>query len=193
MNRSVLTLLLAGAAVATSPAARADSMRCEGGIVSVGDRKIDLLGKCGEPSVLDQRVDKRWQSGEGSAQIVEVWSYNFGANRFLEFVTVIDGKVVAIKSGGYGYSPEALRPGRRSRCESTSPRVGDRKVDLLARCGEPAVSDSRVETRGDDTSGYTVQIDVWTYNFGPQSFIEIVTFENGKVVGVEDGGYGYAH
>jgi hypothetical protein len=41
------------------PGARADSLRCDGGIVSVGDTKLDLLGKCGRPALEDVRAEER--------------------------------------------------------------------------------------------------------------------------------------
>ena len=37
--------------------ARADSLECEGRRISAGDTKVDLLGKCGEPSAREERVE----------------------------------------------------------------------------------------------------------------------------------------
>jgi hypothetical protein len=127
---------------------------------------------------------------------VERWTYNFGPNRFLQLVTLVNGKVAAVERGGYGYPPEKIagtqEPGR-ARCETSAIRVGDSKLDLLAKCGEPALQESRLERRGDGAGrGRFVQVDVWTYDFGPQSFVQHATLENGKVVLVERGSYGYA-
>ena len=36
----------------------------------------------------------------------------------------------------------------------------------------------------------TVVIDTWTYDFGPNSFVRTLTFENGVLTNVEVGGYG---
>ena len=36
-----------------------------------------------------------------------------------------------------------------------------------------------------------VNIDEWFYNFGPNQFIQIFKFENGKLVTIENGNYGY--
>jgi hypothetical protein len=173
----------------TPAAALADSsIQCDGGIVSVGDSKIDLLGKCGPPAL----VEDRWRRKTA----VERWTYNFGPNRFLQLVTLVNGKVAAVERGGYGYPPEKMaepqEPGR-ARCETSAIRIGDSKIDLLAKCGEPALQESRLERRADAAGrGRFVQVDVWTYDFGPQSFVQHATLENGKVVLVERGGYGYA-
>jgi hypothetical protein len=35
---------------------------------------------------------------------IEVWTYDFGRNRFLRFVRFEDGKVTAVETGGYGYA-----------------------------------------------------------------------------------------
>jgi hypothetical protein len=171
-------------------------MRCDGGIVSVGDAKIDLLGKCGPPALVEERPDKQWTSTGGRALVsLERWTYNFGPSRFLMFATLVDGKVLRFERGGYGYPPEKLAgrqaPGR-ARCDSSAIRVGDAKIDLLAKCGEPAIQETRLERRFDGVGMAVVDVDLWTYDFGPQSFVEHVTLEDGKVVLVERGGYGYA-
>jgi hypothetical protein len=196
-NRVALAALLAAGALAPAfPGARADSsIRCDGGIVSVGDSKLDLLGKCGPPALVDERPDKRWTASGRAVVAVEQWTYNFGPNQFLQFVTVVDGKVVGVERGGYGYPPEKLAgppSSGRARCDSAGVRVGDSKLDLLAKCGEPALKESRLEKRVRGAGLVDVQIDVWTFDFGPMSFVLFATIEEGKVVQVERGGYGYA-
>ena len=36
-----------------------------------------------------------------------------------------------------------------------------------------------------------VQVDEWTYNFGPRRFMSLIRFINGRVAEVENLGYGY--
>ena len=61
--RRLLSLLFMTATVATVAAAapaRADSsIRCSGGLVSVGDARVDLLGKCGLPALEERRLESR--------------------------------------------------------------------------------------------------------------------------------------
>lgn len=36
-----------------------------------------------------------------------------------------------------------------------------------------------------------ITVEEWTYNFGPDKFIRIFTFRNGKLVDIRTGGHGY--
>jgi hypothetical protein len=88
---------------------------------------------------------------------------------------------------------------------------GNRTFDVIRKCGEPDYVDSWEEERA--VRGYGrlemprpsgmpetqvpivsvihVQIEKWMYNFGPNHFMQILRFENGKLVDIETGDYGY--
>jgi len=135
--RPPLAVALAAALLAAGPA-RAESIRCDGGLVSEGDSKVDLLGKCGEPSLREAHSAEREQlvtvppparppgqtgqtgnrrdpaalapvSGTRLVTSVERWTYNFGPGRFVQYVTLEAGKVRKIERGSYGY--EVARSG----------------------------------------------------------------------------------
>lgn len=36
----------------------------------------------------------------------------------------------------------------------------------------------------------TREYEEWTYNFGPRRFMQVVTFENGRLIDVQSAGYG---
>ncbi len=55
-----------GLAILPAPSLADGSFRCDGGIVSVGDSKLDLVGKCGWPTL--QEV-----VGEGTTVVRERW------------------------------------------------------------------------------------------------------------------------
>jgi hypothetical protein len=90
------------------------------------------------------------------------------------------------------------------RCGSELASEGATKADVLMKCGEPAMRDSRevkVKVKNTDRSGedgdetsesvtVTRVIDMWIYNFGPNRFMQIAEFENGVLVEVRSGGYG---
>jgi len=193
-----MALLLAAAALGAPDRVPGTetTLRCDGGIVSVGDSKLDLLAKCGEPALVEVWLEERWAGpGARSAATVERWSYNFGPNRFLQFVTLATGKVTTVERGSYGYPPERLQLARsvpRRECTPSDPAVGDSALDLLAKCGEPAAREAREDWRPDGAGGSHVHVEVWTYDFGPRQFLRIVTLENGKVTEAARGGYGYA-
>ena len=116
-------LVLAGLSVSSS--ARADSLSCNGRIVSSGDSRYDVKSICGEPDDASQRVEYRTVSGRVAGpctheagqircsqtheQVVEVvideWIYDFGSNRFIEYVAFEQGHLVSIRAGSYGHKP----------------------------------------------------------------------------------------
>jgi hypothetical protein len=203
---------LALAALLTAPlAARADSLRCDGGIVAVGDWKLDLLGKCGQPTLREEVPAAAGVYGATGAVrpvvVQERWTYNFGPRAFIQIVTLEAGVVKAIERGGYGYdlgSPASAsaRPARARCSHSGSFSVGDSTFDVLTRCGEPG---TREETQrqvpvygptgieGSVPIGFTwVRVEFWTYDFGPQVNVRRLEFEAGRLVRIVTGGYGYS-
>jgi hypothetical protein len=206
-------LAAAAAGLAVAPVeAHADSIRCSGGIVSVGDSKIDLLGKCGQPALREIRHGERSRfvyglQSAGGRRVdvsVETWSYDFGPRQFIQIVTLENGRVAAIERGSYGYASGGAQGPRGVPVSTCDPAVldeGDTKLDVLAQCGEPATADEWEEERGYAVfdpgaavaagGSFTILREVWTYNFGPRRFVRLVHFENGKVTRVDTGGYGY--
>ncbi len=210
-----LPRLLLAAALLLPAAARADSLRCEGGIVSVGDSKLDLLGKCGQPTLREAQEEERSRTqvdaagrtlgGRSTVVTVERWTYNFGPRAFVQYVTLEGGRIRAVERGSYGYdlgAPAEAPAIPRARCDQLAFHVGDSTFDVLARCGEPALRDARVVARsaGATTAGgatfegatVTELVEIWTYDLGPQALVRRLSFEHGKVVAIETGGYGYS-
>lgn len=96
--------------------------RCGNEIISVGDRKFDVLRKCGEPVNVDVRQEirtrtlgpvvfgpeKRIQVYPAPFQVdelvtVEEWEYNSGPSKFIRYLTFENGSLVSIALGDYGY------------------------------------------------------------------------------------------
>jgi hypothetical protein len=217
MNRSgraLPRLLAALVATALAGAARGDSIRCDGGIVSTGDSKLDLLGKCGEPALVEEQLEVRGQfqvsqdGRSGASRLVTVrverWTYDFGPQRFLQFVTLETGRVRSVGRGSSGYALEPRQKPPRglglARCGQLAFHLGDSTFDVLSRCGEPALREEKQVTSsasGPDGAGPVVggsagaTLEVWTYNLGPRSFIRHLEFDDGILVRIETGGYGY--
>jgi hypothetical protein len=115
--------LLGLACVAASPSARADSLSCNQRIASSGDTRYEVRAVCGEPDEAVQRSEYRTVRGrvagpctrEGTKvrcsrseeTVVEVvideWTYDFGRNRFIQYLTFEQGRLVAVRSGSYGH------------------------------------------------------------------------------------------
>jgi hypothetical protein len=95
----------------------------------------------------------------------------------------------------------AFRGGSTSmRCGTVLISLGDTKLETLLKCGEPVWRE--VLTGGCYPSSYSRRTNVryrnfsgfleeWTYNFGPQQFMRILRFQNGRLVDIELGEYGY--
>ena len=113
----VVVLLLA----AVSQAVDSD-FRCGNEIISVGDRKFDVLRKCGEPSNVEVRQEIRTRNlgsvvlgPEKRIQIypapflvdelvtIEEWEYNSGPTKFIRYLTFENSFLVSIALGDYGY------------------------------------------------------------------------------------------
>jgi len=190
-----LVLLLSGM---LSRGTSAEALSCAGGIVSEGDRVADLIIKCGQPAWKDAHLEEvfgtyDWSLGRKTTIMVEEWTYNLGPQQFLRIITIRNGRVSTIRTGGYGAAPDSLPrgPGCGDRVIST----GEKKAEVILKCGEPFYKDVRVEEVLDWVDNgrlakVSVTIEEWTYNFGPNRFMRIITFRNGTVVDIQTGGYG---
>jgi hypothetical protein len=88
-----------------------------------------------------------------------------------------------------------LEPAWALRCGNQIVREGYRTYEVLERCGEPDYRDARVEYQSIRLRGsgvlqpgidvertVPINIEEWTYNFGPRRFMQWLRFENGRLV-----------
>lgn len=200
---------VAVAALIGARGARADSLRCPGGIVSTGDSKLDLLGKCGPPALQDHEtversiLDAKAGVGQRVVAAVELWTYDFGRSRFIQVVRIVKGRIASIERGSYGYAEEEPRPLRppRATCDPATLAEGKLKHEILASCGEPQVVDAWqeevavVSPAGESVVAAEVlsrTVERFTYDFGKNRLARFVQIEDGRVTRVESGSYGYA-
>lgn len=100
-----------------------DAMRCSGKLIHLGDPADKLLTACGPPTSVDEWEEERItyfntppppdqyrafeHDGKGYRVRrfvrIELWTYNKGPNRFIEYVRIENGKILKIDNGGYGY------------------------------------------------------------------------------------------
>jgi len=69
--------------------------------------------------------------------------------------------------------------------------INDRISEVKRKCGPPTEASRRQERIGWGYVLETVEIEEWTYNLGPTSFMTYLTFENGRLTRIESGEYGY--
>jgi hypothetical protein len=86
------------------------------------------------------------------------------------------------------------------RCGTYVVSDGAAKGEVLARCGEPESKETRSvaqETKtqtGENESTKQVvykTFEDWTYNFGSNRLMQVVTFEDGKLVNVQSTRHGH--
>lgn len=83
-------------------AADAWAWRCDGYLIKVGDRIDEVHARCGEPVDVRARVAYRsylvWRDGVAYPRVgpvvLEEWTYNFGANQFLQRLYFENGYLV---------------------------------------------------------------------------------------------------
>ncbi|MFR9717834.1 DUF2845 domain-containing protein [Aeromonas diversa] len=100
MREALLGILLLGSV----PFALADTVRCKDTLITEGDSTALLLIKCGEP-LLKEELTRFEENGFGARITVkygERWTYNFGKQRFMQMVTVVNGTVTEIENGPPG-------------------------------------------------------------------------------------------
>jgi len=130
MQKSVLVLPVLLVLSLTTVEARADYMRCGRDLISEGDRQGEVLAACGEPILardkkiyrtgIPRRNFRLTHLGNGfyadltdrelayhnrsTVEVnVETWTYNFGPHYFMREVMFQDGRVIDIKTLGYGH------------------------------------------------------------------------------------------
>lgn len=92
----------------------------------------------------------------------------------------------------------ASQPVLAMRCGQSLIVEGDHMLEVYRKCGEPYFKETRVEYRAvrlrypglDQERWVPVNVEEWTFNFGPSRFMETLIFEGSRVVGTRTLGYG---
>lgn len=104
--------LLFWLAILLAPSAWA--FRCGTQLVLVGDHKLDVLNKCGEPDYVDRRMGFRGNRlrhpPNNALEIdqfeeveIEEWIYDFGRHKFKQFLQFENGVLKKIDLLDYGH------------------------------------------------------------------------------------------
>jgi hypothetical protein len=98
----------------------ADSLRCGNQLTLLGNSRLEVRAKCGEPddiihSTLERRTTvanyNHTAYAEEQAIIVpvEVWTYNFGPHRFMYRLRFINGVLDGLEPMGYGFEASNVK------------------------------------------------------------------------------------
>jgi hypothetical protein len=112
---AVLCLLTASTVMPARVAGADSALRCGSRLVSIGATPPEVTEKCGEPVYVEQ-----WEEGgEGYVSQLfdyeterylaprliraplrmERWTYDFGANKFIRYLTFRNGRLIKIETG----------------------------------------------------------------------------------------------
>jgi len=104
--------LVLGSTLLISCAASADTLRCGSKLISEGDPIEKVREYCGEPVVTKRTWitrQPRFEYGgqeipfEGSEDVpVDLWTYDFGANKLMRRIRFVAGKVESIETLEHG-------------------------------------------------------------------------------------------
>lgn len=91
------------------------ALRCGTHLVTKGDHYIEVLKKCGEPALRERwlaehvvrkrihdLIPTRFVTTEGV--VVQLWTYNFGAQKFMRQLRFENGILVKIEKLDYGFA-----------------------------------------------------------------------------------------
>ncbi|MDY0041468.1 MAG: DUF2845 domain-containing protein [Desulforhabdus sp.] len=122
--------------------------------------------------------------------------------RKLPVAALISCSAILLFCAGSGIASNSRQPGGL-RCKGRIVYIGDTTFDVFSKCGDPDWSHSyEVERGAKRVQGppgkretffikEAVLVEEWTYNLGSTRFIRYLTFENGVLVSIETGKYGY--
>jgi len=114
-------------------------------------------------------------------------------------------KLCALAIGAMLLAPSAWA----FRCNSYIIDPGMPKFEVQRKCGQPSNKEQRIDRRivrirvpapagpnlppGSQVEierEVQVQVEEWIYNFGPNQFMQLLVFEDGRLMSVKDIGYG---
>ncbi len=113
MKTVVAALLSLGLLAAVASPAAAQSFYCQSKVIDVGIGVDQVLRYCGQPAYVDrQYVERSVRIGTsplttnmsiGEKIIIEIqrWTYSGSSSTMARYLTVEDGRVTDIRSGGY--------------------------------------------------------------------------------------------
>jgi len=145
-----------------------ESIRCDGSIIDPGDTQSRVLEKCGEPT---DRTDYTVYTITHSRYGVNSYNEEFLLDRYITTYTGSGSTFHDLTSHvhenftGRRFSPGSHFSGKKHKHQYTH---------SFWRCNQ------RTEKKS-----------VWVYNLGPTQFIRSVTIQNGIVLEISTGEYGY--
>ena len=127
---TILILLFFVGTVGTSFA----GFRCGPKLVTIGDTKVEVIGKCGDPTFTETTAvvsEGSYRSNlphgktrDRVTQTIEKWTYNCGPHKFIKILVFRGGTLRYIETGDYGYGEsDCVGAVNRNRSSYDRPRT----------------------------------------------------------------------
>ncbi|MES0491587.1 MAG: DUF2845 domain-containing protein [Leptospirales bacterium] len=180
-----IIVLLFGKSIASS-----ESIRCDGSLIGVGDLRIKVEAKCGEPD------DK-----------IEYTKFTIVHNKYLKRPSLkndwMDKYIVQYKNEeAYKEELEKFKEPDHSHDSLIDDLDGSphviKKNKKIKHEKKSSLQESDLALN--NKSNYTIvwtctlikdEYEEWVYNMGPTQFMRVVTFAHGRVINVETTEYGF--
>ncbi len=161
-----------------SPEDLPDSIRCDGSIIDVGEIDAKILAKCGTPTYQTEVVrylvihTQYFVDEFRNRTILDEYAATYdNALSFPSYRPTLTGQSHA---HDFLSQPSLQHPGNPRILRRRTGHHPGHKGHIIWEC---QVLEERLQR--------------WVYNLGPGKFIRILTLHNGRLVGLEHGGYGY--
>ena len=117
---------------------------------------------------------------------IEEWTYNFGPERFIRTLIFENDELSSIETGGYGFDA--------GRNDNPIVDIGDSKAVVYMKYGSPTHTDIRKQSQTSihyndqgeclyvEKCAKWMNIEEWTYDFGPDRLIQKLRFKNNRLV-----------
>lgn len=84
-----------------------------------------------------------------------------------------------------------LQTAHALRCDRRIVSEQDSVLEVLARCGEPALRDFHPPVYWSGHGFYGYPDETWYYNFGPRRLLYVLRFRNNRLVRIDTDGHGF--
>jgi hypothetical protein len=183
------SLLTSAFLLAVVVAPRAIALSCDGRLIEIDNRSERVAMLCGAPDYREE-WEEQWiqipvPGLEREAAVASAeWIYDFGPERLMRVLLFYDGVLKRMETRGYGGRHRA------GRCTERVAGVGDTKLEVLYKCGEPGSVERFVEYRTEPVDPvhrrrFPVVTERWVYISRGDSLGRVVVFRQRRVVAVE--------
>ncbi|MGY6553303.1 MAG: DUF2845 domain-containing protein [Wenzhouxiangella sp.] len=163
-------------------ASSAPTIRCDGGLISIGDPIWRVARACPEPFWREDFDEATAVDSFGVPllwQRVETWTLNFGARRFMSRLVFVDGQLRRIDTLAYGVN---WPPGSQRCTWRELELAGQTAAEIFARCGPPDFQYQLPPATPYTRSPWPgSQRQRWVYDFGNSRDSRELEFVNGQL------------